>query len=251
MLERQPHNRVYHKQPWLSPLCRRQKEAWFAGKWRLLQRVGGLVAALAVHDRTGMLRSGGHSTAGAWRLEGLLGLLRPGVLAEVEIECHPAPPPAAILALPRLAPSLTALNLDARQLPPEVAAVLPQLSHLASLRLGANAVPQACLAAVLQLTTSLTRLELESSFLPLPPLQPLTVLQRLRCLGLYDDGNHDDPLLLPAPAAFPNLASLTVHMTHSQCEVPGALVCTCVCMSPKRSCAMVVLPALHPHDAAG
>lgn len=86
-----------------------------------------LVTAVAVHDRTGMLRSGAHGTAGAWGLPDLLGMLRPAVVADVELEVHPSPAVEALQALPPLAAGLTALNLDAQRLPPEAATMLLQV----------------------------------------------------------------------------------------------------------------------------
>ncbi|PRW44604.1 F-box LRR-repeat 6 [Chlorella sorokiniana] len=185
----------------LDFLSRPRKEAWFRHKRALLQRMVPLITALAVHDRTGMLRSGAHGTAGAWGLPDLLGMLCPAVVADVELEVHPSPPVEALQALPRLAAGLTALNLDAQQLPPEAAAVLPQLSGLCSLRLAAQHLPEGGLPAILQLSL-LSRLELESSFLPLPPMAPLTALRRLKQLWLVDDSERQDALLLPAPADF-------------------------------------------------
>lgn len=88
-----------------NPTCRRRsrKEAWFQHKRALLQRVAPLVAAVAVHDRTGMLRSGAHGTVGAWGLPDLLGMLCPAVVADVELEVHPSPAVEALQALARLA----------------------------------------------------------------------------------------------------------------------------------------------------
>lgn len=182
-----------------------------------------LVTALAVHDRTGMLRSGAHGTAGAWGLPDLLGMLCPAVVADLELEVHPSPAIDALQALPRLAAGLTALNLDAQRLPPEAAAVLPQLPSLRSLRLAAQHLPEGALPAILQLPL-LSRLELESSFLPLPPMAPLTALRRLKQLRLVDDSERQDALPLPAPADFTaqgGLDSLTVFTRQTWQVGPG------------------------------
>lgn len=169
-----------------------------------------------------MLRSGAHGTAGAWGLPDLLGMLCPGVVAELELEAHPSPPAEALDALPRLASGLTALNLDAQRLPAAAAAVLPRLARLASLRLAAQHLPEGALPAILRLPL-LCRLELESSFLPLPSMAPLTALCRLRQLRLVDDSERSEPLQLPAPADFGaqgGLESLTAY-TRRMCQVRG------------------------------
>lgn len=207
-----------HADPPASPTGRQQRQRWFAGKRRLLERVGGQVAALAVHDRTGMLRSSGHGAGGGWDLAALLGLLRPGVLADMELEVHPAPPLAALEMLPLFAGSLTALNLDAPQMPATVAALLPALCGLRHLRLAGQHLPEGAVGAAAGLD-ALTRLELESGFLPLPPLAPLTRLRRLRRLRVMDESQREEPLQVPPPSAWPaGLEALTLFMC-SLCQV--------------------------------
>ena len=163
--------------------------------------------------------------------------------------CYPAPqsrwrlPPAALPELPSVpvpcgwelpccrclpcfAGQVTSLNIDARQLPETLfAAVLPSLAALRSLRLGTASIPPAAVCAAAALP-ALTRLELEASFLPLPPLEPLAALPRLAWLRLVDDGTRDAPLALPPASAFRGgrgLASLTVYM-QSLCQVPAGAV---------------------------
>jgi len=79
--------------------------------------------------------------------------------------------------------------------------------------LAAQNLPEGALPAILRLP-QLSRLELESSFLPLPPMTPLTALHQLKQLRLVDDSERRDALQLPAPADFQaqgGLDSLTVY----------------------------------------
>ena len=88
-----------------------------------------------------------------------------------------------------------------------------QLSGLRGLRLAAQHLPEGALPAILRLSL-LSRLELESSFLPLPHMGSLTALRRLKQVRLMDDSERQDALQLPAPADFGaqgGLHSLTVY----------------------------------------
>lgn len=219
----------------LGFLPARRQPAWLAGKRAMLQRVGPLVSALAVHDRGGALAmvargmeagtvagpSAAHGVpaacaagagGGGCRLEHLLLTLQPGVAREVELEVHPSLPGAALEALPRLGRQLTALILETGQLPPGAAAALRRLPALRTLRLGAAHVDAACLDACAHMR-HLTALELHATFFPLPALEPLAACPSLEALRLVDDSRRTEPLLLPPPASFRGgrgLLSLTV-----------------------------------------
>ena len=70
-------------------------------------------AALAIHDRSGVLASVSAAAAaaaaaaggggGAAPLEAALAALPPGVLQDIELEWHPAPAAGVLAALPRFA----------------------------------------------------------------------------------------------------------------------------------------------------
>ena len=155
-------------------------------------------------------------------LQELLAALRPGVLRQLDLLVDDDLPAAPVEALPRFAPHLTSLGLDACSLPTQLPAALRQLPQLVSLRISAWDLAEA-FAAVPELS-ALTSLVLESYEYNLPDCRPLAVLQQLQRLHLlrrdanYEYGYVNKPLLLPAPANFPCLEVLEAHPL-TECQV--------------------------------
>jgi len=192
-----------------------QWAAWETAAAQLLRRVSGFATAVQLDSR--------RRRQARW-VTSALRLLQPAGIREVSLLAYQLPAsPFALEPLRRLT-QLTSLQLCCEGAQPAEADPIAGLIHLVpapplrSLRLEAHGLPQATLNALVQLS-SLTDLQLVLRAGPLPHLQALTRLVRLRQL-LVDDGSGYVPLhkvQLPAPADFAALERYAIRslFTHT------------------------------------
>ena len=205
--------------PTLGTLAEQQQ--WMAAKRRLLQQVAGLVAeATVVSAGQICTKPPPRGAASGCQLAALMRQLRPGVLRSLALIYGPTPmgasylqeprrlpsvPAAAVAMLPRLRQGLTALQLESWQLPKAGLTALVQLTGLQRLELVSHRLPDTLVGGIAAALQRLTGLKLVTAR-PLPPMQQLTELQRLRQLQLCGHRERASEQPLPAPALFPNLA---------------------------------------------
>ena len=210
-------------------------KARIAGRGALLRRVAGAVERLHIVHADSVESTG---AGGSGTLAALLRCLEPAVAQEVQLGPRGYLRMSAdgMCALQRLT-RLSSLQLSARELPDNAAAVLRMLP-LRRLHLDAEEFEEEVMESVLALT-SLSSLHLGSED-PLPYLdwQRLTALAQLRSLTLYQAYAPDDHWLLPpTPTAFHALESFDFFAEEWYLEV-----------TPSRCCGAAALPLalLHP-----
>lgn len=178
--------------------------ASFAEHRRKLERMGSLMHKVEVREDNWL-----GDTLEVHVLEQLLALLPPGTLRDLRFAARAELVEATLQALPRIAPSLTALHIDGpgdeRQLPlaSELPCALLQLPKLRDVYLDVARLPDGVLPAVLALS-ALESLHLEVNTGVVPPCDQLTALRQLRRCWIddYTHGDTEEPLLLPTPADF-------------------------------------------------
>lgn len=192
--------RAYFDEPrlwrslWLVPgpmaLAGRQRAGfrrWLAGRHRLLQRVARHVQELGLDDSWGAMSGAAAAAALTWHTGRLLTALQPHAVRRLTVwwpSGEEQPPPAARAARAlRCLPGLTSLCIDADNPPASICAALSCLEALEDLSCRASRLPPGTLAAASRLQR-MTRLRLASTH-PLPPLEPLCALTRLRHLELH------------------------------------------------------------------
>ena len=211
-----PAPRCRHRRPAVTLVCRRLHQIFYshaplwqsfkisplfddlkariAGRGALLRRVAGAVERLHIVHADSVESTGGGGTG---TLAALLRCLEPGVVQEVQLgpRGYWRMSADATCALQRLT-QLSSLQLSARELPDNAAAVLRTL-QLRRLHLDSEEFEGEMMESVLALT-SLTFLHLGSED-PLPYLdwQRLMALAQLRSLTLYQAYAPDDHWLLP------------------------------------------------------
>ena len=191
-----------------------------AARGALLARVAAMVESLEVNqcDQLERLDGGG-------QLARVMRCLRPAVARSVCLNgayAGRAAPTDAVAALAGLT-LLTSLQLSGCELPPHTTSVLHQLSgSLHSLSLGAREISPDLVAPLL-LLPHLTGLHL-GSVEPLPRFdwRRLSALAQLQCLSLEEEqtnGDEDEQLQLPPPAAFGALTDFSYFTMNDTFQV--------------------------------